>query len=75
MIIIIKKKDKFDLDKYNNNSKFKSLNIEQDFKDLHSLYIMYLFKDRIAPTIPFDPKLIIASSNLLDNKEISEFLK
>lgn len=44
-------------------------------KVLHSLYIKDLFKGRIASVIPFDSNLILASCNLSDDKERSEFLK
>lgn len=50
------------------------LNVE-DLKALHSLYIKDLFKDRIAPIVPFNYNLILDSFNLSDIKEKSEFLK
>jgi|HigsolmetaGSP11D_1036233.scaffolds.fasta_scaffold05338_2 hypothetical protein len=68
--------DEFSLDKaslYNSNKDFNFE--EEDLKALHSLYIKDLFKDRVAPVIPFDSNLILASFNLSDSKERSEFLK
>lgn len=66
-----------------NNSKFnlqgdiKDINLElnDDLKILHSLYIKDLFKDRAAPVIPFDSNLILATCNLGDMEERSGFLK
>ena len=67
--------DEFSLDKESTGNSNKDFNIEEDLKSLHSLYIKDLLKDRIAPVIPFDSNLIIASFNLSDIKEKSEFLK
>ena len=53
----------------------KDLNTEEDLKALHSLYIKDLFKDRIAAAVPFDSNLTLASFNISDIKERSEFLK
>ena len=64
-----------------NTSAFRNLedieyfNFEEDLRALHSLYVKDLFKDRIAPVIPFDSNLILASFNLSDIKERSGFLK
>lgn len=35
-----------------------------DLYILHSLYIKDLFKDRVAPVIPFDSNLTLATCNL-----------
>nr|NP_074959.1 orf699 [Podospora anserina] len=66
--------DEFNLDKENINNSIKYLD-EEDLKALHSLYIKDLFKDRIAPVVPFDSNLILVSCNLSDQKKKSEFLK
>ena len=63
-----------DLLKESTGKNNKELNVE-DLKALHSLYIKDLYKDRIAPTVPFDSSLILASCNLSDIKERSELLK
>ena len=68
-------KDEFNLDKENLDNSNKDFNFEEDLRALHSLYVKDLFKDRIAPVIPFDSNLILASFNLSDIKERSEFLK
>jgi hypothetical protein len=65
----------FNLDKENLDNSNKEFNFEEDLKALHSLYIKDLFKDRIAPVIPFDSNLILASFNLSEIKERPEFLK
>ena len=62
------------------DSKFnlqQDINIElnEDLRILHSLYIKDLFKDRAAPVIPFDSNLILATCNLGDVEERSVFLK
>lgn len=44
------------LDQENIDNSSKDLIIEEDLKALHSLYIKDLFKDRIAPVVPFDSK-------------------
>ena len=67
--------DEFNLYKENLDNSNKYFNFEEDLRALHSLYIKDLFKDRIAPVIPFDSNLILASFNLSDIKERSEFLK
>lgn len=54
----------------------KKKELSDDIKTLHILYIKDLYKDRIAPVIPFDPNLILDScSNISDAKEKAEFLK
>ena len=68
-------KDEFNLDKENLDNSNKDFNFEEDLRALHSLYVKDLFKDRIAPVIPFDSNLILASFNLSDIKERSGFLK
>jgi hypothetical protein len=65
--------DEFNLDQ--DNIENKDLDIEEDLNALHSLYIKDLFKDRIAPVVPFDSNLILVSCNLSDTKEKSELLK
>lgn len=62
------------------DSKFnfqQDINIElnEDLRILHSLYIKDLFKDRAVPVIPFDSNLILATCNLGDVEERSTFLK
>lgn len=50
-------------------------NIE-DIQALHSIYIRELYKDRVAPVIPFDRYLILATfHHCLDKNKKSEFLK
>lgn len=45
-------------------------------KSLHSLYVKELYKDRVAPVIPFDRKLILDTcDDCLDKTKLSEFLK
>jgi NADH dehydrogenase/GIY-YIG catalytic domain len=68
-------KDEFNLDKENLDNSNKDFNFEEDLRALHYLYVKDLFKDRIAPVIPFDSNLILASFNLSDIKERSGFLK
>jgi len=68
------KNDEFNLDQENIDNSSKDLD-EEDLKALHSLYIKDLFKDRIAPVVPFDSNLILVSCNLSDPEEKSEFLK
>ena len=67
--------DEFNLDQNNLDNTNKGLDVEEDLKALHSLYIKDLFKDRIAPVVPFYSNLILVSCNLSDPKEKSEFLK
>jgi group I intron endonuclease len=63
--------------KFNLQKDLQDINIEldEDLKILHSLYIKDLFKDRAAPVIPFDSNLILDTCNLGDIKERSVFLK
>jgi group I intron endonuclease len=68
------KNDELNLDQENIDNSNKDLNVE-DLKALHSLYTKDLFKDRIAPVVPFDSNLILVSCNLSDDKERSELLK
>lgn len=57
-----------------NNREYSYL--PDEIKSLHTLYIKDIYRDRIAPVIPFDTKLILDScSNFSDVKERSEFLK
>jgi|ERR671936_1821430 hypothetical protein len=67
----------FNNSKFNLQADIKDINLElnDDLKILHSLYIKDLFKDRAAPVIPFDSNLILATFNLGDIEERSEFLK
>lgn len=58
----------------NIDNSHKDLNVE-DLKALHSLFTKDLFKDRIAPVVPFDSNLILVSCNLSDDNERSKFLK
>ena len=63
---------------YDSKFNFKQgINIElnEDLRILHSLYIKDLFKDRAVPVIPFDSNLILATCNLGDIEERSAFLK
>ena len=62
-----------DNSKFNLQGDIKDINLElnEDLKILHSLYIKDLFKDRAAPVIPFDSNLILATCNLGDIEERS----
>ena len=58
------------------NSKREFNYLPDEIKALHTLYIKDLYKDRIAPVIPFDTDLILDSCNNFSNvKERTEFLK
>ena len=50
--------------------------LSDEIKSLHTLYIKDLYRDRVAPIIPFDTNLILDTCNdFSDLKERSEFLK
>ncbi len=68
------KESEFSLQQESPENSNQELNLE-DLKALHSLYIKDLYKDRLAPVVPFDSNLILASCNLSDVKDKSEFLK
>ncbi len=51
------------------------IELDKDLQIMHSLYIKDLFKDRVAPVIPFDSNLILAICNLGNEEERSTFLK
>ena len=51
------------------------IELDKDLQIMHSLYIKDLFKDRVAPVIPFDSNLILATCNLGSEEERSTFLK
>lgn len=58
------------------DNKRESSCLSDEVKALHSLYIKDIYKDRIAPIIPFDTNFILdSSSNFSDAKERFEFLK